>query len=236
MEPEKKTDDIPPLSNDYHKARRQYALFAALLLAWELIGLRIDENILADRGLKILSPQAIPIVLIVLLAYFAYRTTIEWHQSDVRRRSLRVSRYDFRIAHVLAVIALGVFSVQRMLDIQLVDKLERGDWIAVSASLFSGFCVGWARIARILLIETQSPIEPAIAYRVLVAVGLVSFVVHPVTALLTGEYMRLAWVSGSFVAGIILIELTYLLFRRFVARTSGRANGESPAPPTEASE
>jgi hypothetical protein len=53
---------------------------------------------------------------------------------------------------------------------------------------------------------------------------------------LAGEHIRLALISGSFVAGIILLVLAYLLLRGFVARTVGWANGENPDPPTDAPE
>ena len=115
-------DLMPPeLSDAYHRGRRSYGFFSGLLIAWELIGVEINEAPFKDFDVLLKSPQAAPYVLIALVLYFAFRTTIEWKQSDQARRGLRASRVDFGVAHLLGVVAIALYGLQRLLEVQIAD-------------------------------------------------------------------------------------------------------------------
>ena len=111
--------DIPGLGEPYQRARRQYGLWSGLLLAWEFVGLEVNQVPIPNLDVAIRTPSAIPYVLIALVFYFGARTAVEWHQCDDRRRALHPSRVDFGMAHALALSALGLYSVQRLLELQL---------------------------------------------------------------------------------------------------------------------
>ncbi|MFH1892503.1 MAG: hypothetical protein ABIK83_07450 [Candidatus Zixiibacteriota bacterium] len=131
-------------SESYRKARRQYALFAALLLSWELIGLRIDTSYLKNKyGVTILSPEAVPIVLIALLFYFCYRIAIEWHQQDHAIRSGIACRIDNWVSHSLALIALGVYVIQRTIETRLADKLGQSGFYTAGAVMVSATAIAY---------------------------------------------------------------------------------------------
>jgi hypothetical protein len=112
---------IPPLTNAYHKTRRQLGLFSGLLIVWELIGIDLEENISGYINVTLKSPQAGPYVLIVLVLYFAFRLTIEWYQCDARRRSLFASRLDVVVALSIASFACALFFVQAGFNVQIAD-------------------------------------------------------------------------------------------------------------------
>ena len=131
-----------PLSEAYQKARRQYALFSGLLIAWELIGFELPNKVELAKGgnLIIKSPQAAPWVLIVLLLYFAGRTTVEWYQCSEDSRGLRASLIDFRSAHVIGVFALGLYGVQKLLQVQVATEVSETGGVANSISI--GLLIG----------------------------------------------------------------------------------------------
>ena len=77
--------NAPPVMSDaYHRARRQLALFSAILIFWEFVGLSVgapatgngpvppSEMELPVTGTKltIQSPQAIPLVIAAIVCYF----------------------------------------------------------------------------------------------------------------------------------------------------------------------
>jgi hypothetical protein len=74
------SEESPALSESYHKARRNYVLFSAPLIAWELIGFDVPEAPLENVKITVKSPQAIPVVLIVVMGYFAWLVVQEWFQ------------------------------------------------------------------------------------------------------------------------------------------------------------
>ena len=115
---------IPDHTEGYQKARGRYALVSSILFVWELIGFDITKLELPFKvTLKTKTQEAIPYALIVLILYFAFRTTIEWFQCHPERRSTKVSLIDFGVAHTLAISALMLYSVQRMLELQLADRI-----------------------------------------------------------------------------------------------------------------
>lgn len=129
------------LTEAYQKARKQYALFSGLLVAWELVGIELTKAPLANFNITLKSPQAAPYVLIALVLYFAFRITIEWLQCDRSRRTLRVSLIDFTVSHVLAVAALALYVAQRLLDLQLVDIPSDGTDFVITLGIMAGASV-----------------------------------------------------------------------------------------------
>src|SRR5436190_18860859 len=99
--------EIPALGRAYAHARKAYTAVSAVLIAWELIGIELENHPIEHFKITIKSPQAVPYVLIVLVFYFSFRTTIEWAQTDARRRGLFPAKLDFIVAHTIAATALG---------------------------------------------------------------------------------------------------------------------------------
>lgn len=109
------------------------------MIAWELIGVELESNPIESFKITIKSPQAAPYVLIVLIVYFAFRTIIEWHQVDARRRRLLASRIDFGVAHAIAGAALALFAIQTLLKVQVADtSFFNARSLAALGALFIG--------------------------------------------------------------------------------------------------
>ena len=85
-------DSIPHLTDQYYKGRKFYTLSSGVLLAWTLVGLELAKEPLESLKTSLKNPDVAPIILVLLVPYFAYRTSVEWYQSDARRRNLRASR------------------------------------------------------------------------------------------------------------------------------------------------
>jgi hypothetical protein len=118
-----KTSEIPALGEGYSHARKAYGLTSALLMAWELIGVELEASPIENLKLTLKSPQAAPYVLIVLIIYFGFRVTIEWYQTDIRRRNLPASRIDFVAAHAIAVAALALYGFQTLAKVQVANTV-----------------------------------------------------------------------------------------------------------------
>jgi hypothetical protein len=110
-----------PLTEHYHKARKQYSLVAGILLAYVLIGIGLPEDgkLIPNASISLKNPNALPIIFLALLVYFAYRVTIEWNQCDERRRAMTASRVDFLVAHALAVCSVAAYLIDRALEFGL---------------------------------------------------------------------------------------------------------------------
>jgi len=104
----------PPLSDQYHKGRKGYALFSGLLLAWVLAGIQVDvRNPVANISVSLATPDMVPIILTVLVLYFAFRTYVEWYQCDDRRRALMPSRIDFVASHIIGISSIFTYGIQQ---------------------------------------------------------------------------------------------------------------------------
>jgi len=93
------------LSAFYHAARRSYAFHSALLILWKIAKI-IPSDIL---NVKLPDIKALPYVLVSLVVYFAFKTTIEWRQSNQQRRNMIPSKMDFAFAHFLGIAAFTFF-------------------------------------------------------------------------------------------------------------------------------
>lgn len=126
----------PHLSDEYHRARKQYALFSGLLIAWTLIGIEVAENVrlIDNLNLKLRTPDVLPLILFIMVLYFAYRTAIEWYQCDPKRRALLVSKIDFRVANLLGLLSIGTLIVDQSLDIPI------GKYLASLTSPITAVC------------------------------------------------------------------------------------------------
>jgi cation transport ATPase len=130
--------DVPEFGKAYEYARQAYGLSSGLLIAWELIGIKFSDTPLENLHVTLQSPQAIPYVLIALVAYFAFRITVEWYQTDQRRRQLLASKFDFWVAHAIAVTSLLLYGIQALLQFQLANKIKP----PTLAAFFLGWLLG----------------------------------------------------------------------------------------------
>jgi hypothetical protein len=138
------------LTEEYHKSRRQLVLWSGILFAWELIGINLEDVTGEIGGVakSIKSPQAIPWMLLVLVAYFFYRLIIEWLQCESQRRHRMVSRVDFMISLGIALMAFFLFSVH----FRLADKISSLGIIQIFG-IMSGMLVGMGIFSAISIIS-----------------------------------------------------------------------------------
>jgi hypothetical protein len=166
-----------PLTDAFRGTRKLYTLFAGLLIAWELIGLRLGASAeqeqleevtgkVFDLPITVLSPNAAPFVLLVLLLYFAFRTELEWQYCSPGEEHQRIARWDHWSAHVIAMAAVALFAVQRILEIQVADRVTGGSreadfwaatgftltgllcWLAMRKELFKWLANRWPRFSH----------------------------------------------------------------------------------------
>ena len=145
--------DPQALSAEYHKARKQLMLWSGILFIWELIGIDLEKAKEAGGNAgaiitAIKSPQAIPWVLLILVAYFLFKTTVEWYQCSAPRRALRVSRIDFGSVWITAALAYALYIYQRVRNVQFADAIQTRPAIAPSAAV--GLAAGIALLVLIL--------------------------------------------------------------------------------------
>ena len=125
-------NEIPPLTDAYHKARRQQGLFSAILIFWEYVGIKIGEKEAqhvttklpqTDLKITILNQEAIPLIIFLLVIYFSVRLFIEWLQCDPQRREYYAFKFDLRMSFSLAFIAIAAYIFQQLSEIRIAEIL-----------------------------------------------------------------------------------------------------------------
>lgn len=119
--------EIPELTDAYRKAHKSYVLASGLLASWELIGITLQTK--EKWGIELKSPTAVPLILFVLVIYSGYKTSIEWWQCNPERKQHPAAKWDYRVAHGIAFIAIVISIVQALLHIQILDVLARHTFI-----------------------------------------------------------------------------------------------------------
>jgi hypothetical protein len=146
--------DPQALTSEYHKARKQLMLWAGILFVWQFIGIDLAKaeamggNIGAIVS-AIKSPQAVPWVLLILVAYFLFKLSIEWRQCSSARRAVREARIDYVSAWGVALIACVLYAGQALSRVQLADFVLRHR--RESVIFFMGLVVG-STLSRIVSI------------------------------------------------------------------------------------
>lgn len=130
LEPKTKTARDPQsLTPEYHKARKQLMLWAAVLFVWELVGIDLEKAKEAGGSTGALigalkSPQAVPWVLLVLTLYFIFKLRIEWGQCNQTRRNVVESRLDYYSAFTVAGAALTLYIIQTISRAQVANLVQ----------------------------------------------------------------------------------------------------------------
>ena len=125
------------LTPEYHKARKQLMIWAAILFIWELVGIDLEKAQEAGGNAgafikSIKSPQAVPWALLILVGYFAFKLRIEWRQCSETRRQVAEAKQDYYLAFVVAICACSLYIGQTIWRVQLADRLGNS---GVSASV-----------------------------------------------------------------------------------------------------
>lgn len=93
------------------------------------------------------SPQAVPWALLILVAYFLFKITVEWYQCNLARRKLWVARIDFISGWIVSLIAYALYFGQTLKQVQLADLLkDPNNGASLAAGYVSGVCVIVAQI------------------------------------------------------------------------------------------
>lgn len=145
--PVARSEEPYQLGEQYHKARSKLALFSGLLLGWEIIGVELAGRPLTSIQITLKSPQAAPYIFIALIAYFTFRLTVEWLLCAPGQRRAVPARADYYGAHGIAIAALLLYLLQRLLGVQIADSLSRAPIIALIAGAGLGVAVFFFRAA-----------------------------------------------------------------------------------------
>lgn len=129
-------DSIPQLTDQYHKGRKFYTLTSGVLLAWTLVGIELAKEPLESLKVSLKNPDVTPIILVLLVLYFAYRTSVEWYQSDARRRNLRASQLDFTVTNILGIISISVYSFQEVSAVNVGAYFARYTALAIPSAIY----------------------------------------------------------------------------------------------------
>lgn len=211
-EPEAKPQREPQvLSSEYHKARKQLMLWAGILFVWELVGIDIEVAKKAGGNVgaimtAIRSPQAIPWVLLILVGYFLFKTTIEWYQCSVARRRLRVSKIDFFSAWIVSLLAYSLYIGQAISHIQFADLLQSED---AKWSLLFGVGLGAALITTVRLFFLGN-IKGGVRRWVLTSISvLLTLIMWPFAIRLLGVPIRWKLLLIGTLSAIIIFRAPY---------------------------
>ena len=190
--------EIPELTDAYRKAHKSYVLASGLLAAWELIGISLKTE---DKwGIVVQSPKAVPLILFTLVIYSGYKTAIEWMQCNPERKKHPAAKWDYRIAHLIGFIAVGILAVQSLLRIQIVDVLGRHENLL-------GLTAGVVYLLLLIFSESRKAKTKNWAPALLVLTA----ILYGLYSLVTG--MRWVFYGMLALAAFLIISLSYFWLR-----------------------
>ncbi len=129
-------------------------LWAGILLIWELVGVDLTKAEATGGNVgaiitAIKSPQAVPWVLVILVAYFLFKCTVEWYQCSAARRKLRAAKIDFVSAWAVSLSAFALYFGQTISRVQFADFVQNS---SRARALIIGFLIGAVFAANWMLI------------------------------------------------------------------------------------
>ena len=194
----------PALTEHYHKARKLYALASGILLLWELVGIELEPTPIESLKVKLLSPEAVPVILFSLVIYFAFRFIIEWSQCDSYRRQFLASRVDYYAAHVVGFAALSIYAFQEASTFRFYDYFALFPLASKIPIVLVYAAIGFQLIKRTLLqIGTFQPsTDNKIKYKLDVhTIRLkIQFSIMCTVLVLSATQIYLLWKSGGGIA------------------------------------
>jgi hypothetical protein len=213
--PEAKREPREPraLSSEYHKARKQLLLWAGILFIWELVGIDLSKAEGAEGNIgtvlrSIRSPQAIPWALLILVAYFLFKLTVEWYQCSLNRRALRVAQVDFLSAWLIAILAYTLYAYQAVSRLQFADILQKSSRaVSVVVGLLSGFLFAVFIVRQWNARKWRAKFEQ-------IDYGLISMMIASTVLLVLGitfGYLNWAFLLAA-IAAIVLVLFVINLF------------------------
>ncbi len=138
---------------------------------------------------------------------------IEWYQSSLERRTTRTSKVDLGVTLAIPAISVITFTLQRLLDIQIADKIS-GLGQTSTFALMSGFTIGlpitYIFFLRRSILGLEHPAPPRIiaTMTIMVVLGLimmasVAFLGRPLeTIVLSAISAGITIIVGLFIVGI----------------------------------
>ena len=132
--------DLPPPYEPYHRARRQLALWSAVLLVTQVVGLNLREirGTVGNLVQGLAAPDAVDECIVILVLYFVFRSYVEWNQSPIVRRELSMARVDYVASLAIAALALSWYTGQAFLGRPIYGSIR------VSQRYFGAFrCLSW---------------------------------------------------------------------------------------------
>jgi hypothetical protein len=226
QEPKRESKREPrALSSEYHKARKQLMLWAGILLIWELVGVDLEKAKEAEGNVgalvkSIKSPQAVPWVLLILVAYFLFKVSVEWYQCNEARRSMRVARVDFTSAWIVSLLAYVLYFAQAISRVQFADVLQGSDNVkSLFIGSFSGMGFG-------LMVYALWPVSGMARTPLLLRLIQLGTALFGVMILLIGAYLlrSINWrfVLGGIVLGASFIALLHIGDKLIISRLNKR--------------
>ena len=163
-------------------------------------GLKASGGNVGALVTAIKSPQAVPWVLLIMVFYFFYRTMIEWYQCDPSRRKFRVSKVDFSVSLVTGIVALLLYSIQRMLEFQIADQFSNVRFQAIMLGVFAGALPFFLMDLRRRWMEGSGKVGLAL-YAAVACLGIIPFGLHAIIAIKGQEF---GYVFFLFVVGFAI--------------------------------
>lgn len=196
-------------------------LWSAVLFVWEFVGIDLEQakNTEGYAGAlvkSIKSPQAVPWVLLIVVAYFLFKTTVEWYQCLTERRMILASRVDFFFGWFVALTTYALYVGQAISRVQVADVIQNRD-------KRSAFFVGMSTsitLAFVLLLFRRKARLRTFRFRGALLTGIfLGVLTGPVAGRIMHISISLTLYYSGFILGT-LIACSPLLMKNLVRRFS----------------
>lgn len=213
---ERPKSDPQALTPEYHKARKQLMLWAGILFIWELVGIDLEKA--KESGgnagaiiTAVKSPQAVPWVLLVLVAYFLFKLWVEWNQCGSRRREMVHARIDYKSAWTVAFLACSLYAYQALGRIQFADLLQRSSGVrSVVLGMMAGMgggLLGYSEIRSYKLIRSYKRDNRGRIYGIVMVGGELVALLFVLFSLLRSGFLSVKFTALGLLVGLALCAL-----------------------------
>lgn len=129
------------LSDSFIKSRRSYIFFSFLLLAWEFIGLRINNLTNESTSLDLQNPEAVPFFLLFAVFYFSYKFCFEWILISHDLKDIDLLKRDFAYVHLFSLISVAVYLYQAFSGDQIFTFIlgNNTEFVSIVIGIFHSY-------------------------------------------------------------------------------------------------
>ena len=206
------------LSVQSYQSRPQLMLYSGLFFVYEFIGVKVPPKPLPNIEIEFLSTQAVPIVLLLLVIYFLYRTLLGWQISNKEFKEMKVSSWDFNPSIGVAAISILLFVYQSITKIQIADYITESESVIYTLGLVIIDLMVITFSVNYYAYHRKADVKENKALRILLPIFIILTFIGNIFQILSGFIIPTLFLI-TLIGGMMIIFL--IRYRTFLTKRNG---------------